>query len=176
MKNSKSFVWLFFVPVLLFMFSNCDENEIIFTPKFEAKIDGDLKKFTPTSVIKTFQDTINGNSYNVVSIIGAPTSGSSLPILTLYLLAEKGTFDFDTYVNMGLSGKFAIGVYNNGSTLQTTYRSDNGGKVTGQVTITEMDYKVGGKVEGTFNFTGKQINGTETVSITSGVFKTKILM
>ena len=113
----------------------------------------------------TVKITVNGKSYNFKNITAAAVSGA------LAIGGEEG----DVSISFLMTTDVKEGEYNfndEGTQITALYTENNTGYFAEEGTITITSHS-GNKMKATYHFTGKSIDGTQTVEITNGSFDVK---
>lgn len=138
---------------LLIGFSSCTElsDDLSMT----CKVDG--ADFEAGAVVSTLKD-------DVLIVTGTKGVDEQCQII-LYDCTATGTYE----INLNLTEKH-IGGFTKGTDTNTDVYVSSGGLGTGSIVISELSET---NVEGTFQFTAKNSEGTE-VSVTEGAFKSTL--
>ncbi len=109
---------------------------------------------------------INAGGSTVITVQGNDSSGKAI-VLVMNGVSETGTFSIGGGANISISASYIEANVSNPTDTQI-WQAPFDSTVAGEVNISELSDT---KVKGTFNFTGKNVNGdNSTKAITEGSF------
>ncbi|NMH25580.1 DUF6252 family protein [Flavobacterium solisilvae] len=116
------------------------------------------------------KNAIGGGAY-MIAIQGSDEEGNAIQLILNGVDGQPGTFEIGTDTTISAVGTYTeteINLSNPAASTFTTWAApyeDSG--VVGSITISEITDTT---IKGTFNFTGKNQEGTDTKAVTNGAF------
>ncbi|MFN3753474.1 DUF6252 family protein [Flavobacterium sp.] len=132
--------------------------------QLKAKVGG--SNFTSMNLATFATKQVIGTTTTII-IQGSDASGKAIQLILNGTNGAAGTFEISDTANISAIASYSEVNINNPMASQTWAAPYDSSGAVGSITISEITDT---NVKGTFNFTGKNQNGTDTKAITNGAF------
>lgn len=134
----------------------------------KAKIAG--SNFNGSVASFAMKQSVGAGAY-MITLQGSDASGNALQLILNGVDGQPGTFEISQSAGITAVGSYTKININTSNPMASTYTTwaapYEGSGVAGSITISEITDTT---IKGTFNFTGKNQEGTDTKAVTNGAF------
>lgn len=131
----------------------------------KAKVGG--SNFTSMQMATTAQKVAVGGGTYTITIQGSDSNGKAIILILNGVNGQPGTFEISQTAAISAVASYSEMNMSNPMNSPVWAAPYDGSGVAGSITISEITDT---NIKGSFNFTGKKQNGTDTKNVTNGAF------